>query len=162
MALPGYGVISVDGSMLVGPYLPPAAMGDPMATSCLSFCLAHSQAEPGLYAWQTQKLSRTPVSVLYLFVDSEVHLGSILASKTAPRGTPTRKGRPSILNNPPMKIKLFDSVGVARDSRGRPLKRNTFHTAISTPKCLQNGSKMAPKQLQKNIKKRCRNCLRKV
>ena len=43
MALLGYGVISVDGSMLVGPYLLPAAMGEPMATSCLSFCLAHSQ-----------------------------------------------------------------------------------------------------------------------
>ena len=86
-------------------------------------------------------------------VDLDVHFGSMLASKITPGGTPARKGRPSILNNPPMKIKLFDSLGVARDSRGRPLKRNTFHTAISTPKCLQNGSKMAPKQLQNSIKK---------
>ena len=90
--------------------------------------------------------------MLLFSVDSEIYFDFILALKTAPMDTPTRKGRPSILNNPPMKIKLFDPVGVAGDSRGRPLKRITFHTAISTPKCVQNDPKMTPRKLQNRIK----------
>ena len=89
----------------------------------------------------------------HFLIDLDVHLGSILASKTTPGGTPTRKGRPSILNNPPMKIKLFDPVGVAGGSRGRHLKPNTFYEGIRRPKCLQNDPKMVPKTAQNSIKK---------
>ena len=94
----------------------------------------------------------------HLCVDPDVHFGGILASKTTPVSTPTRRGRPSILNNSPMKIKLFDPVGVAGGSRGRPLKRNTFYNEIRTPKCLQNDTEMDPKRGQNGIQKRCRNC----
>ena len=87
------------------------------------------------------------------FVDSGVHFGSILASKTAPGDTPTRKGRPSILDNSPMKIKLFDPVAVAQGSRGRPLKRNTFDDEVWASKCPQNDPKMNPKRVQNCIKK---------
>ena len=92
----------------------------------------------------------------YFLIDFDVHFGSIFASKTAPASTPTRKGRPSILNNSPMKIQLFDSVVVAGGSTGRALKRNTFQDEILPPKCLQIDSKMAPQKLQNGIKKRSR------
>ena len=98
----------------------------------------------------------------HLLMDLGVHFGAILAPKTSPVSTPTRKGRPSILNNSPMKIHLFDSVGAAGGSRERPLKRNTFYNEIRTPKCLQNDTEMDPKRIQNGIQKRCRNCFRKL
>ena len=94
----------------------------------------------------------------YFFMDLDLHSGSILASKTTPGGTPTRKGGPSILNNPPMKNKLFDTVAVPGGSRECPLKRNAFCKEFWAPKCLQNDLEMDPKRVQNAIKQRCRNC----
>ena len=95
-------------------------------------------------------------------MDLDVHFGSNLASKTTPGGTPTRKGGPSILNNPPSIFNGFGPVAVAEGSRGCPLKRKTFYNEIRTPKCLQNDSEMDSKRVQNGIKKRCRNCFRKL
>ena len=82
---------------------------------------------------------------LLCFIDFDVHFGSMLASKTTPGRALTRKGRPSILNDSPMKIKLFDPVAVAGGSRGRPLKPNTFYKGIWASKCLENNPKIIPK-----------------
>ena len=68
-------------------------------------------------------------------MDLDVHFGSILASKTTPGRALKRKGRPSILNDSPMKIKLFDPVAVAGGSLGRPLKPNIIYQEIWASKC---------------------------
>ena len=98
----------------------------------------------------------------HFFLDLDVHFGSNLASKTTPGGTPTRKGGPSILNNPPCVFNGFGPVAVAEGSRRRPLKRKTFYNEIRSPKCLQNDSEMDSKTVQNGIKKRCRNCFKKL
>ena len=89
----------------------------------------------------------------HIYHDLEVHFGSMFVLKTAPGHTPTRKGRPSILNNSPIQIKLFDPVVMAGGSRGRHLKPNTFMKKFWD----QNVSKMTPKMVsetaQNSIKK---------
>ena len=59
-----------------------------------------------------------------------------------------RKGRPSILNNSPMKIMLFHPPDLPGSSRGRPLKRNNFLYEFWMAK----GPKMTPKSTPKSLK----------
>ena len=94
-------------------------------------------------------------------MDLDAHFGSNLASKTTPRGTPTRKGGPLILNNPSSIFNGFGPVAVAEGSRGCALKRKTFYNEIQTPKCLQNDSEMDSKRDQNGFKKLCKNCMQK-
>ena len=93
----------------------------------------------------------------YFFTDFDLHFGSILGTRTAPGATPTRKGRPLILNNPPMKIKLFDPVMVAGGSHVRSGDALENVTLFISKFCHQNVCKTTPKWLPKGTKTASKN-----
>ena len=92
----------------------------------------------------------------WIFYALGLYFGSILAPKIDPGGARARKGRPSILNNPPMKImvfRLWGCPGAPKIVPGSASKIQCIFYWFLPPKCSKNEPKMRSKMSQKVIKK---------
>ena len=97
----------------------------------------------------------------YVFHDSELHFGSILAPKIDVGRPQERKGRPSILNNTP---RIFNGFGLGRCPGGAKIHIKTapeHRCDCCLVPCFKNDRQMQPKGHQFGDKTASTNLVKK-